>query len=719
MRFRQLLGHGIEASWLAAILLVPLTFGPPSWFTVSDVAKVALIRLLAVAIAGLTLADVALVVTSTRIPHAASWRARLSEWLAAYPPRWTVLAAIGLLAVASVSALSSPFRDVALRGFEEGRDGYSLLSFWSVIVVFLAIAFRAHSEAMIDRVLVAIVAATILTSLYGILQAIGVDPWGGGSPSSRALSSFGSPIFFGSFVVLGLPITMYMSVRIIQRNHAWTSVLTSAMMLAIPAVALALTLARGPWVGAAVGTAIFVVAATTLLPSRVRRLYFATLVGSAVITLAFLSVIRLPATGSWALGSTLDRVGSMPGVTVGGISGRLGIWQGALRMSLSRPWFDQPMGRPPVVGSHLFGYGPDSFVYVDPLGDTHKPREVIVLTKSAHNWLIQAWAEIGLLGVAAMGLVLLIPLLTGGRVLIQGLRGMDLQRRLLLSALLAALVGRAIEQMGGVAQVSDTLVHWAILGIVVAIGAQASRPPTQFKRPRFLSTALAVTTMLVAVGVLSSVAWSSAIRPVLADLDANRAQDALNRGEDRLAFDLLLASVERAPSVHEYRAALLRILLSTRGAGLALSDQLQITESMVGLLRGGVAVNTYDVRANASLASELLAQADQTGSSPDEAIEMYKRTVNLLPNGWQPKRALGAALLHVGRPMDALPVLSAALTAAQGTSGEPEVLLLRAQTYLDLGRDDEARADLMGAMEFSGDESLVERIQSKLDLMSP
>ena len=637
-----------------------------------------------------------------------------------------IVLAIGLLAVVAASAILSPFGSVATRGLEEGRDGYSLAGFASVVIVFFAVAYRARTGSSIDRLLRAVAIATVLSSLYGLAQTIGVAPWGLGElNASRVIGSFGNPIFFGAFIVMGLPITMYVCVDIVQARSARLGMPLAAIVLAIPTTALALTLARGPWVGATVGAVTFVLAAAVLLPAPLRKRYTVTLVGAALLTLVWLSAIQLPGSQSWALGSAFDRAGSVPGITANGISGRLDIWCDAIDISLNRPWFDPDSATPMNVATHTLGYGPDSFVYVYPLGDTQDPSDSIVLTKSAHNGLLQASVELGLLGLLLSSAVLLVPLATGGWLLVRGgrcvggLQNIDTQQRLLLAALLAALVGRAVEQMGGVAQVSDTLIHWAILGILVAIGAPNIRSGFQPRRRSFAAIVLAVTVGLVGTGILASLIWTSAIRPVLADLDANRAQTALTRGDNALALDLFLDAVERAPSVHDYRASVVNMLTVTRISGIGLDAQLQITESNVALLRQAVAMNPYDANTNALLGVELLMRSELKGTSADEAIEAFQRALTLLPNRWQAKRALGAALFRVGRPADAILVLTDALTAARGTAGVAIVLHLRAKAYLAQGRHDEAQADLLEALDLADDAAVLKQIRSTLNLVAP
>ncbi len=80
-------GMPIEALWLATIVLVPLTFGPPGWFAFFDVPKVALMRTLVALVLAAWSVEGALRVMARGLPATAGWRARPLRWLNAYPPR--------------------------------------------------------------------------------------------------------------------------------------------------------------------------------------------------------------------------------------------------------------------------------------------------------------------------------------------------------------------------------------------------------------------------------------------------------------------------------------------------------------------------------------------------------------------------------------------------------------------------------------------------------
>ena len=107
----------IEALWLATIVLVPLTFGPPGWFAFFDVPKVALMRTLVALVLAAWTVEGALRVMARGLPATAGWRARPLRWLNAYPPRWTLAAAAATALIAALSTLASAIPSTALWGF--------------------------------------------------------------------------------------------------------------------------------------------------------------------------------------------------------------------------------------------------------------------------------------------------------------------------------------------------------------------------------------------------------------------------------------------------------------------------------------------------------------------------------------------------------------------------------------------------------------------------
>ena len=135
----------IEAPWLAAVLFVPLVFAPPGWFAFFESPKVALLRVVAGIIAALWTIDVALAVWGYGRSAVDGWRRRARVWLREEPVRWTVVAGATFLALVTLSTIASSVPRIGLWGLEWGRDGQSLYSVASAMVVFFAVALRLRT----------------------------------------------------------------------------------------------------------------------------------------------------------------------------------------------------------------------------------------------------------------------------------------------------------------------------------------------------------------------------------------------------------------------------------------------------------------------------------------------------------------------------------------------------------------------------------------------
>ncbi len=62
---------------------------------------------------------------------------------------------------------------------------------------------------------------------------------------------------------------------------------------------------------------------------------------------------------------------------------------------------------------------------------------------------------------------------------------------------------------------------------------------------------------------------------------------------------------------------------------------------------------------------------------------------------------MASALIHLGRPADALGPLRDSLAITEGTATSIDALIIRARAYVDLGRYEEAIGDLDRALEIS------------------
>ena len=680
-------------------------------------------RLLAALIVGLAVLALALQSSTLQLPERGGIRARFADWLREHPPRLIVVVAIGLLVTVLLSALASPLASTSLRGFEAGRDGQSFLSVASVLTVFFAIALRLRRPAQIWRLVGAIAAGVLLSSLYAIAQAAEIDPFGVDrfAPDQRFFGSFGNPIFAGSALVLGLPVALLVGALATARWGARAGVPVGAGVIAIVLTALLLTLARGPWIGGLSGAALFLGAAWRYAPRHLLRPILLSVLAGAAVAAGALALLNGPTDQGTLLAAAIGRAESLPAVATGGLSGRVDIWGSALELTAERPWpaLEDRDGGGPVVVRHLLGYGPDTFLYTYPLREEPAPQEEVLLTKDGHNQHLHAIVELGLLGLIVTLAVTIVPLAAGAYLLVSRADQYSWEMRLLLVAVLAALVGRAVEQLVGVAQLSDALLHWALLGLLVALPASPTKPDqdvaagaTGLVRP----VAAGVITLALGIG-LTILLMGHAVGPVLAARDADRAADAFGQGDGLAAFDSIVSAVDRSPSVASYRLSAVDLITFSRDSSFSNEERTRLTRLAVNLLEEGVAESPFSVELNANLAVQRLELADQVGTGGDLAIDAFRRTVALLPKHWQPLRSLAAGLFHLGLPNEALEPLNRALVLLGVGPEAADLLLLRAQVLLDLGRVDEAATDLRVGLALEPAEPVRAELQLVLDAL--
>jgi hypothetical protein len=155
------------------------------------------------------------------------------------------------------------------------------------------------------------------------------------------------------------------------------------------------------------------------------------------------------------------------------LQGRLLIWQGGHALIWHRPWF--PFDNPPLpLSLHLFGYGPEFFRYFFPLERpnelTGPQRDVIYrFAEDAHNSLVGITVEQGAFGLASYLSLLVVLTAIGVRLLLRKFSTLDETQKLIMAALMTAIGRRVLEQMVGVPHLSDTLLFWTLLAVVVAV----------------------------------------------------------------------------------------------------------------------------------------------------------------------------------------------------------------------------------------------------------
>ena len=291
------IGRGLEALWLLAVFLIPLTYVNQDYISSEaliayvEVPKVALLRLLAGAMAVLWLASWAIRSRDFETLSVSSPLESLKKrfiptkvipksvnWVKAQPARLMILAAGLFFSSTLISTVLSASFHNSMWGEIPGQDGYSAYTVASYFVLFGVICAHLRTRDQIARLLGAIVAMGVLVGLYGMFQHYNNDflniteTSGGGS--TRVTIFMGNAIFAAAVLSMTVPVTFVTAALAIDNDrwlnwaplsrlgHAGASALFTslwALVLSIQLLGLMFTFSRGPWAGAVMGLGIFLV----------------------------------------------------------------------------------------------------------------------------------------------------------------------------------------------------------------------------------------------------------------------------------------------------------------------------------------------------------------------------------------------------------------------------------------------------------------------------
>ena len=266
----------IEASWLAALILVPVFFNIYSARTFEP-DKLTLLRSLALVMVLAWLIKVAETGlgrgNGQALEAGSEARARrglrkLLEYPLFLPTALLVLAYL-------VSTLLSISPQVALWGsYQRMQGAYTALSY---VVIFAMIAAHLRTRAQLDRLVTTVILTSLPVGLYGIIQHYGLDPlpWAG-DVTRRVASNLGNAIFVASYLIMVIPLVLTrllesMAAILTEEEASWGHTLLAAVYIFILAVDLITVLfsqSRGPLLGLLAGLFFFVFLALLSLYRR-------------------------------------------------------------------------------------------------------------------------------------------------------------------------------------------------------------------------------------------------------------------------------------------------------------------------------------------------------------------------------------------------------------------------------------------------------------------
>lgn len=569
-------------------------------------------------------------------------------------------AACGLLTGLSVSAVPGVL-DAALQAF--------VLIAWT--------ATLTHRRAA--RWIAYPCLAALVAGLYSHLQRLtplGLqvgplrigDPIGWNNPHlalERTIATFGNPDYLAAYLVAVLPLAL---AWILQRERYRT---VGLIAWGVVALAMVLTLTRAAWVGAAVGSLVWV--AVLLREQTLGRVLRGVAVAAAVLGVLLGVAVARQASHPGEF-TVLRRLGSFTDFRDLSFRTRLFFWGAAGRA----------VARSPVVGVGPGGFPAAARLHRDlePMETRHPPRT----PENPHNQYLTVAVESGVPGFLLLAATLVLFVRAGWK------------RRGLAAA---GLLGAGAAHWANQAFISGTLpteVFWIFL-IALAAAPEDRAEEDQAWSPLVLGAGVL---LVVVLGLMS-------LRLVASERLIWLGEEHVLRGRAMLAARQYTGEdifrVYQVALEHYLQAGELAPAWSRSEAYRRLGD---VYEELYVDLTGEqgepfwkAAVEAYRTAEAAEPDSpavwiSLGRVQGRRADSREEGLAATERALRLDPRNPDYLGLLGQILLDLDRPAEAEAVFRQALEIRPGL---PRMLLGRAEALCGLGRADEAEQSLAAAVE--------------------
>jgi tetratricopeptide (TPR) repeat protein/O-antigen ligase len=658
------------------------------------------------------------------------------------------LSVIAYLVSTLVSTAFSESFNVSMWGLVPGQDTYPAYTIICYVVLFGIVSTHLRNKAQVVRLLWAVAIMGTLVGGYTWAQFYGHDVFNLREIIGGTLlgSTMGNSILAGALLLMSTIVSLAAATLVLEQpvrtRRFWGKLGLWVVMLTLQMTALFFAFNRGPWGGAIVALVVLLVLVAGFAGWRsLAKISLVLALAGALSVALVLWPLPIPTgdpikvktefvnqeypapadaldVASFASQQIKSVTSVGRGVDGGGLSGRIGIWQASGRLMVERPWFGSDSARLPLLRPFI-GYGPDMFKYTYLLErDPRGPDQLLISERFAHNFLIHKGVELGLLGLLTTLGLFAAPVIVGGFQLFRRRQIDSTFYKLVMVALMAAFAGRFVEQMVGVAAVSDLTIFWVLLALFaalpVAFGASQTAPPLnpaptqgyqhrQFTPAAKMDSSGVQTIVMVVVGVfliagIGALTWTKSINYLEAGFKARQGLDSIHKTEFQTALVFLNQSIALAPDIsvyHTLRAAVYsgyrqqndgpREPECARLAAATPYERCLLHEAHLSDLEAAKQ-RPFEWQTRLNLADSTLGLAlmDQDPSMTAKAVGLYREVAQMDPQTWWHWERLAAVHLQAGQPEAALGPLEKSLAILDGIPRSANSRLLQGMAYLAL-----------------------------------
>lgn len=359
---------------------------------------------------------------------------------------------------------------ISLWGSYERMQG--LYNLWHYLGLSFLLIAALRNKKDVQHVIVMLLIGSAFACLYGLIQALGLDFLRWGESATRIFSTFGQPNFFGHYVAVLLPLTIYAAMYVSKNVYVR---LSYGILGVAQFICLIFTYSRGAWLAVLITGVLF----SLFLLLRAQRKFLA------------VSLLVFIAASGFTLRSTMVRTAILEHVPFDnklvverflsifelGYSTtptRIAYWQAGLEIFTSAPWQRK-----------LIGYGPDTEATL--YAHEYRPEwayyeQINSFPDRAHNFILDILLQFGLVGELLLALLVGVIVNKLWRFLRQEQRGPDYWRGV---ALLSSLLIYALNNLFSFSLVGMNVVLYTLLALawLTGNGFQVWTIPIKFFRP--------------------------------------------------------------------------------------------------------------------------------------------------------------------------------------------------------------------------------------------